>query len=90
MRLEALVETGKCSLFGQVVQSEKNREGMSDLNVQLLRGQNELARTHTNNLGEFSLQYENAWDLQVALEVSPVKDVYIPLEGAIWRQSSES
>ena len=90
MRLESLDESGKCSLFGQVVQSEKNREGMGDLNVHLLRGQNELAATHTNSLGEFSLEYENAWDLQLALEVSPVKDVYIPLEGAIWRQSSES
>lgn len=89
MRLESLDESGRCSLIGQVVRSEKDREGMSDLSVHLLRGQNELANTHTNSLGEFALEYEAAWDLQVALEVSPVKDVYIPLEGTIWRSSSK-
>src|SRR4029077_586777 len=89
MRLESQEESGKCSLFGQVVQSEKERQGMSDVNVHLLRGRNQVANTQTNRFGEFSLEYENAWDLQVSLEVSPVKDVYIPLEGTIWRSSDK-
>jgi hypothetical protein len=89
MRMESLGDTGKCSLVGQVMRSEKEGEGMSDLGVHLLRGQNELANTHTNSFGEFSLEYETAWDLQVSLEVSPVKDVYIPLEGTLWRSPSK-
>lgn len=89
MRLESDDDSGRYSLTGQVIGSEKDAQGMSDLHVHLLRGQSELANTQTNRFGEFHLEYDSVRDLQVALEVSPVKDVYIPLEGALWRPAQE-
>jgi hypothetical protein len=85
MRLELSDESGRCSLTGQVFHSEKEPQAMRDLSVHLLHGQSELANTQTNSLGEFAIEYKAAKDLQVAVEVSPVKDVYLPLEGAFWR-----
>lgn len=85
MRLELSEDSGRCSLTGQVFRSEKEPQAMQDLGVHLLRGKNELANTQTNSLGEFAIEYKAEKDLQVAVEVSPVKDVYLPLEGVFWR-----
>jgi hypothetical protein len=90
MRLELSDDSGRCSLTGQVFRSEKEPEAMRDLGVHLLRGQSELANTQTNSLGEFAIEYKAEKDLQVAVEVSPVKDVYLPLEGTFWRPTRNS
>jgi hypothetical protein len=85
MRLEERPGTDRHSLVGQVLSSENSEEGMNELPVHLLCGRSEIAKTRTNLFGEFQLEYEKAKDLQVSLELSQNKDVFIPLDESIWR-----
>jgi hypothetical protein len=73
------------TLDGQVLSSENNEEGMNEMPIHLLCGRSEIANTRTNLFGEFHLEYDTAKDLQVFLELSQSKDVFIPLDESIWR-----
>jgi hypothetical protein len=84
MRLEER-ENDRHSLVGQVLSSENSEEGMNEMPVHLLCGRSEIANTRTNLFGEFQLEYDTAKDLQVFLELSQSKDVFIPLDESIWR-----
>jgi len=85
MRLEEKQGGERHSLVGQVLSSENNEEGMNEMPVHLLCGRSEIAETRTNLFGEFQLEYDTAKDLQVFLELSQEKDVFIPLDESIWR-----
>jgi hypothetical protein len=87
MRLEER-ENDRHSLVGQVLSSENSEEGMNEMPVHLLCGRSEIANTRTNLFGEFHLEYDTAKDLQVFLELSQSKDVFIPLDESIWRMPS--
>jgi hypothetical protein len=85
MRLEERAGGDRHSLVGQVLSSENSEEGMNEMPVHLLCGRSEIAKTRTNLFGEFQLEYEKAKDLQVFLELTQDKDVFIPLDESIWR-----
>ncbi|MFY9532358.1 MAG: hypothetical protein WBC04_12425 [Candidatus Acidiferrales bacterium] len=85
MRLEAQSGSDKVSLIGQVLDSRESGKGLGEVLVHLLSGRNELALTRTNPLGEFRLECGSGRDLQISLEVSKRKDVFIPLDESIWR-----
>ena len=85
MRLEARSGSDQVSLVGQVLDSRESGKGLGEVPVHLLSGRNEVALTRTNRLGEFRLECGTAKDLQVSLEVSKRKDVFIPLDESIWR-----
>jgi hypothetical protein len=85
MKLQMPSTTGRFSLVGQVMSSDDNSMGMNEVPVHLLSGTSELASTSTNQFGEFYLEHDNGKDLQVALEVSREKEVFIPLDEVIWR-----
>jgi hypothetical protein len=85
MRLEDREGGDRHSLVGQVLSSENSEEGLNEMPVHLMCGRSEVAKTRTNLFGEFQLEYENAKDLQVFLELSHDKDVFIPLDESIWR-----
>ncbi len=85
MRLEAHSGSDQLSLVGQVLDSRESGKGLGEVPVHLLSGQNEVALTRTNRLGEFRLECGTGRDLQVSLEVSRRKDVFIPLDESIWR-----
>lgn len=85
MKLQMPSNTGRFSLMGQVLSSDDNSVGMNEVPVHLLSGTSELASTSTNQFGEFYLEHDNGKDLQVSLEVSREKEVFIPLDEVIWR-----
>lgn len=85
MKLQMPASTGRFSLVGQVMSSEDSSMGMNEVPVHLLSGTSELASTSTNQFGEFYLEHDNGKDLQVSLEVSHEKEVFIPLDEVIWR-----
>jgi hypothetical protein len=85
MRLEPQSGSEQVSLVGQVLDSRNSGKGLGEVAVHLLSGRSELALTRTNGLGEFRLECGTARDLQVSLEVSQRKDVFIPLDESIWR-----
>jgi hypothetical protein len=85
MKLQMASDTDRFSLVGQVVSSDDSSAAMNEVPVHLLSGTSELASTSTNQFGEFFLEHDNGKDLQVSLEVSREKEVFIPLDEVIWR-----
>jgi anti-sigma factor RsiW len=85
MRLQTAGDTDRFTLSGQVLRSGENKQALRQVPVHLLSGTHELASTATNQFGEFSLEHEVGRDLQVSLEVSEERDVFIPLDETIWR-----
>jgi hypothetical protein len=68
LRLESVGETDKLSLVGQLVDENRDRE-ISNLPVLVQTGQETVARTLTNRLGEFELELDWAEGLQVVVGV---------------------
>jgi hypothetical protein len=86
VRFEANEESERFALTGQVFREQGSKVGMTRVPISLISGKNELARTATNQFGEFYLEHESAdKNLQVSLEVHPEKDVFIPLDESVWR-----
>lgn len=86
VRFEANDESERFALTGQVFRDQGSKVGMTRVPISLISGKNELARTSTNQFGEFYLEHESAdKNLQVSLEVNSEKDVFIPLDESIWR-----
>ena len=86
VRLESNDESERFALTGQVFRDQGSKVGMTRIPISLISGRNELARTATNQFGEFYLEHESAdKNLQVSLEVNSEKDVFIPLDESIWR-----
>jgi hypothetical protein len=86
VRFEASDESERFALTGQVFRDRGSKVGMTRVPISLISGKNELARTSTNQFGEFYLEHDSAEkNLQVSLEVNSEKDVFIPLDESIWR-----
>jgi hypothetical protein len=85
MQLQSLENSSRHSLTGQVMNENQAGSEMDALHVHLLRGPKELAHTHTDRFGEFYIEYDPQRDLQLSLEVSPSKDVFVPLDESLWR-----
>jgi hypothetical protein len=86
VRFEASEQSERFALTGQVFRDQGSKVGMTRVPISLISGKNELARTSTNQFGEFYLEHESAdKNLQVSLEVNSEKDVFIPLDETIWR-----
>jgi hypothetical protein len=86
VRFEASDESERFALTGQVFRDQGSKVGITRVPISLISGKNELARTSTNQFGEFYLEHESAdKNMQVSLEVNSEKDVFIPLDESIWR-----
>lgn len=85
MHLQALANSSRRSLTGQVMNADQARSDIDRLHVHLLSGQKELAHTHTDRFGEFYIEYDPERDLHLSLEVSAEKDVYVSLDDSLWR-----
>jgi hypothetical protein len=85
MQLQSLENSSRHSLTGQVMNENQAESEMDALHVHLLSGRKELAHTHTDRFGEFYIEYDPQRDLQLSLEVSPSKDVFVPLDESLWR-----
>jgi hypothetical protein len=85
MQLQPLENSSRRSLTGQVMNENQADREMDTLHVHLFSGRKELAHTHTDRYGEFYVEYDPQRDLQLSLEVSPGKDVFVPLDEALWR-----
>jgi hypothetical protein len=85
MQLQPLENSSWSSLTGQVMNENQADREVDTLHVHLLSGRKELAHTHTDRYGEFYVEYDPQRDLQLSLEVSPDKDVFVPLDEALWR-----
>jgi hypothetical protein len=85
MQLLPLENSSRRSLTGQVMNENQAESEMDALHVHLLSGRKELAHTHTDRFGEFYIEYDPQRDLQLSLEVSPSKDVFVPLDESLWR-----
>jgi hypothetical protein len=85
MRMQSGQTADRIALTGQVFSSGDKKLALRQVPVHLLSGVDELASTATNQFGEFYLEHQSARDLQVSLEVSRDRDVFIPLDESIWR-----
>jgi hypothetical protein len=86
VRFEASDENERFALTGQVFRNQGSKVGLTQVPISLISGKNELARTSTNQFGEFYLEHDSAdKNLQVSLEVDSQKDVFIPLDESVWR-----
>jgi hypothetical protein len=85
MRLQVVGDEERFALMGQVLKSGEHKHAMRQVPIHLLSGTDELATTSTNQFGEFYIEHSAGRDLQVSLEVSEEKSVFIPLDESIWR-----
>jgi hypothetical protein len=87
--LDSLSDAGHISLTGQIIESDGNGTGIREVPVLLLHGRETIARTQTNEFGEFHLEGEAGKSMQVSVGVSQQKDIFILLDDSIWRTSGE-
>jgi len=82
--------SGHIALLGQVMDSETKTKGIEQIPLLLQSGQETLARTVTNEFGEFALECEARRSLQLSVGIGPKKDVLIVLDESVWvpRQSA--
>lgn len=91
VRFETNDESERFALTGQVFRDQGSKVGITRVPISLISGKNELARTSTNQFGEFHLEHESAdKNMQVSLEVNSEKDVFIPLDESIWRIAGQT
>jgi hypothetical protein len=76
--------SGHIALQGQVMDSATKTQGIEEIPVLLQSGQETLARTLTNEFGEFELGCEARKSLQVSVGVNPQKNVLIVLDESVW------
>jgi hypothetical protein len=91
VRFEACDGSEGLALTGQVFRDRGSKVGMTRVPISLISGKNELARTSTNQFGEFYLEHDSAdKSLQISLEVDSQKDVLIPLDESVWRVARQA
>src|SRR5579862_4488728 len=90
LNLDLVPDTGHIALQGQVLDSKIKDKGIEEIPVMLQSGQETIARTETNEFGEFELECDARKSLQVSVAVNPRKNVLIVLDETVWatRQSS--
>lgn len=85
LRIEGAADPGRMLLAGQVMDSVGSGKGIGEVPILLLYGRETVARTQTNELGEFRLECDAGKSLQISVGVSERKRVFIPLDDAVWR-----
>jgi len=89
IRMETKPNTDQVWLDGQVMDSALKGKGLELVPVQIMSGLDKLVETNTNNFGEFHVEYKAAKSLRVSLGISEKKNIFIPLDEWIWRNSSK-
>jgi hypothetical protein len=79
IRLEP--EARRSSMVGQVLDSSRPDPAVKGAAVILLRGGQDVARTATNDFGEFQLEFDSEELLQLSIKVGEQGTVLIPLRG---------
>ena len=70
----------RLNVMGQVLNLHQSDQMVDKAKVVLLQGERSLARTMTNELGEFQLEFRLHDDMRLAIEVGLGRNVIIPLE----------
>ena len=81
VRLERLPGSSRLSLVGQVMDATESKKGLNELPVVLRSGEQRRARTKTNQVGEFQLEFDPEEELHLSFELSREMEVIIPLSG---------
>jgi hypothetical protein len=83
IRVDMLVEgrsPNRINVMGQVLNLHESDQMVTKARVVLLEGERSLARTATNELGEFQLEFRMNDNMRLAIEVGMGRNVIIPLE----------
>jgi hypothetical protein len=70
----------RLNVTGQVLNLHVSDQMVEKARVVLLQGERSLARTLTNELGEFQLEFRMQDDMRLAIEIALGRNVIIPLE----------
>lgn len=70
----------RISVMGQVLNLHESDQMVTRAKVVLLEGERSLARTTTNDLGEFQLEFRMHDDMRLVIEVAMGRNIIIPLE----------
>lgn len=79
----------KLNLIGQIRDSQDPTKKMADSPVILLRGQDRLGQTTTNDYGEFRLEFDRKDNLWLAIGIHGEAGIVVPLERAVRTDSAE-
>jgi hypothetical protein len=79
MEVDRETASGRASLVGQMLDSSRPDLPMSGVPVVLLNRGRRVARTSSNNNGEFQLDFAMATDLKLSVAVDRRKPVYLPI-----------
>jgi len=71
--------SGRVCIVGQVFDSARFQQGITDAPVHLLSGEDKKASTTTNQFGEFHLDLEDCKSLQLQVGISSRKQILVPL-----------
>jgi hypothetical protein len=78
LRVDPAPLGGVC-VVGQVFDSARSQQGITDAPVHLLSGENKKASTTTNQFGEFHLEIEDCKSLQLQVGINSKKQILVPL-----------
>lgn len=70
----------RLNVMGQVLNLHESDQMVAKAKIVLLEGERSLARTATNELGEFQLEFRLHDDMRLAIEIALGRNVIIPLE----------
>lgn len=80
----------KLNLIGQIRDSQDPAKKMADSPVILLRGQDRLGQTTTNDFGEFRLEFDRRDNLWLAIGIHGEAGIVVPLERVVRTDSAGS
>jgi hypothetical protein len=84
LNLNLTQSSGHIALQGQVMDSETEGKGIEEISVLLQSGQETIARTQTNEFGEFQLECDARKSLQISVALNQQKNVLIVLDETVW------
>lgn len=79
LRMEPLMDSDKVSIVGQILNAADPAKHSGDLPVVLWKGRKILAKSLTNNFGEFQVECDLEEDLHLQLSLPTGAEVMIPL-----------
>ncbi|MGH9698845.1 MAG: hypothetical protein ACRD5R_07065 [Candidatus Acidiferrales bacterium] len=79
LRMEPLMDSDKVSIVGQILNSVEPANRAGDMPVVLWKGRKILAKSLTNNFGEFQVECDLEGDLHLQLSMPTGAEVMIPL-----------
>ena len=88
LKIDREISSGRASLLGQMLESSGAGRPLAGVPIALMNRGRSIARTASNQNGEFQLDFALKNDLELAVAIDREKPVYLPITGTPIKRSA--